>query len=69
MIIVAVLMSVPAVFLFTKSNQKGKVQTLSRLDSDAKVDYTEELPDLRSDILGAILDLSSELENRYIIFY
>ncbi|ODM98675.1 Translation initiation factor eIF-2B subunit beta [Orchesella cincta] len=48
---------------FMTRKNKGKLHTISRLDSDAKVDYSEELPDLRSDILGAILDLSSELEN------
>ncbi len=38
----------------------------SRLDSTELriVDFTEEIPDLRSDILNAILDLSAELESR-----
>lgn len=29
------------------------------------VDFSEVVPDLRSDILNAILDLSAELESRY----
>jgi len=38
----------------------------SRLDSvdSGMVDFSEEVPDLRSDILNAILELDFELESR-----
>lgn len=46
-------------------NSAGNLKLQISVESEVSIDYTAEIPELRSDILNAIRELLFELESRY----